>query len=199
MPKSLEHYQQETGRAGRDGLEAECVLLYSGGDVMALRKMIQKSAEEAGADPEFLTACLRAPRRHRPLCPRCRLPASGAGASTSARSTSATPVHACDICLGDTEEVPDATVVAQKILSCVARVKESFGIGHVVGVLRGENSENIRKRGHEQLTTYGLLKDHGKADVRDWVYQLIGQGRAGANGGRVSAAEAERRIVGGDA
>jgi ATP-dependent DNA helicase RecQ len=71
--------------------------------------------------------------------------------------------------------VPDAVVTAQKILSCVARVKESFGINHVVGILRGENTENIRKRGHDQLTTFGLLREHGKADVRDWVYQLLGQ------------------------
>jgi ATP-dependent DNA helicase RecQ len=67
-------------------------------------------------------------------------------------------------------------VVAQKILSCVARVKERFGITHVVGVLRGENTEAIRNRGHDRLSTYGLLKEHPKGDVRDWVYQLLGQG-----------------------
>jgi ATP-dependent DNA helicase RecQ len=71
--------------------------------------------------------------------------------------------------------VPEATVVAQKILSCVARVKERFGIGHVVSVLRGENTEGVHKRGHERLTTFGLLREHSKADVRDWVYQLLGQ------------------------
>jgi ATP-dependent DNA helicase RecQ len=84
--------------------------------------------------------------------------------------------NACDICLGDTQDVPEATVIAQKILSCVARVKENFGIGHVAGVLRGENSEGIRKWGHDKLTTYRLLEDHPKGDVRDWIYQLIGQG-----------------------
>src|SRR5262249_1753888 len=82
---------------------------------------------------------------------------------------------ACDICLGDAEAVPDAVIVAQKILSCVARVKERFGIGHVVSVLRGENTEGVRRRGHDQLTTYGLLRECPKADVRDWVHQLIGQ------------------------
>src|SRR5947209_5287718 len=87
------------------------------------------------------------------------------------------PEHcgACDICLGDAEQVADAQVVAQKILSCVARVKERFGIGHVVSVLRGENTENVRKRGHDKLSTFGLLSDHGKPDVRDWIYQLLGQ------------------------
>ena len=185
MPKSLEHYQQETGRAGRDGLEAECVLLYSGGDVMTLKSIIEKSAGRsrsrarvrrrvASSISTTWTATLAGPSagtgpwsnisaRH------CR-PASSP--TTAVRPTCA----ACDLCLGDTEQVADATVVGQKILSCVARVKEAFGIGHVIGVLRGENTENVRKRGHEQLTTYGLLKEHGKADVRDWIYQLIGQG-----------------------
>jgi ATP-dependent DNA helicase RecQ len=73
------------------------------------------------------------------------------------------------------EEVPGALVTAQKIVSCVARVKESFGIGHVVSVLRGEESDNVRRRGHDKLTTFGLLKGESKADLRDWVYQLLGQ------------------------
>ena len=68
-----------------------------------------------------------------------------------------------------------ATTVAQKVLSCVARVKESFGITHVVSVLRGDDTENVRRRGHDKLTTFGLLKGESKADVRDWLYQLIGQ------------------------
>ncbi len=176
MPKSLEHYQQETGRAGRDGLEAECVLLFSGADFFTQRSMIEKSVQEAGAvDPGFLPSALKhlddmtrycrgAICRHRALV------------SYFGQAYATPNCNACDICLGDTEEVPDATVLAQKILSCVARVKESFGINHVVGVLRGENTDTIRRRGHEQLTTFGLLKGQTKADLRDWIYQLIGQG-----------------------
>ena len=177
LPKSLEHYQQETGRAGRDGLEAECVLLYSSRDVMSLKGMIQQSADEAKerVHPDFVATSFRhledidryargAVCRHRQLVEYFNQKYERASCA------------ACDICLGDTEEVPDAVVIAQKILSCVARVKESFGIGHVVSVLRGENTEMIRKRGHEQLTTYGLLKENSKPDVRDWLYQLIGQG-----------------------
>jgi ATP-dependent DNA helicase RecQ len=71
--------------------------------------------------------------------------------------------------------VPEATVVAQKILSCVARLRERFGIAHVVAVLRGQNTERIRKFGHEQLSTYGLLGAESAHDMRDWVYQLLGQ------------------------
>jgi ATP-dependent DNA helicase RecQ len=175
MPKSVEHYQQETGRAGRDGLEAECVLLYSGADFASWRRIIEKSAEEAQADPEFVTSALQhldhMDRYSRGAACRHRALVEYFGQSYAKPACSA-----CDVCLGDTEEVPDALVVAQKILSCVARVNQGFGINHVVAVLRGEDTEAVRKRGHEKLSTYGLLKGHGKADMRDWIYQLIGQG-----------------------
>jgi ATP-dependent DNA helicase RecQ len=174
MPKSLEHYQQETGRAGRDGLEAECVLLYSAGDMYTFRAMLTKSAQEAGNEAHLPGVfkhlddmdryCRGAVCRHRALV------------QYFGQAYEAEHCNACDLCLGDTEEVPDALVVAQKILSCVARVKQGFGIGHVTAILRGENTENVRRRGHDQLTTFGLLKGHGKPDVRDWIYQMIGQG-----------------------
>src|SRR5207245_3230781 len=82
---------------------------------------------------------------------------------------------ACDLCLGDTEPVADAQVIAQKILSCVARVKERFGIGHVAAVLRGDSTEGINRWSHDKLSTYGLLADCRKDDLRQWVYQLISQ------------------------
>ncbi len=175
MPKSLEHYQQETGRAGRDGLEAECILLHSGGDFLTFKSILQKSAADPGVDPSFLPGALRhledmdrycrgAVCRHRALV------------QYFGQTYEATSCTACDLCLGDTEEVADAVVMAQKILSCVARVKERFGINHVVAVLRGQNTENIRKWQHDQLTTFGLLGDYSQAEVRDWLYQLVGQG-----------------------
>ncbi len=66
--------------------------------------------------------------------------------------------------------------IAQKILSCVARVKENFGVKHVITVLRGEATDKVRQRGHDQLTTFGLLREHDDKQLRDWVYQLISQG-----------------------
>ncbi len=175
MPKSIEHYQQETGRAGRDGLEAECVLLYSGEDYLTWKYIIEKSAAEPGVDPGFLPAsvqhlndmsnyCRGALCRHRALV------------QYFGQQYEPASCAACDLCLEDTELVADAVVIAQKILSCVARVKEHFGVGHVVSVLRGENTDNVRKWNHDRLSTYGLLREHPKADVRDWVYQLISQG-----------------------
>jgi len=175
MPKSLEHYQQEAGRAGRDGLEAECVLLYSGGDFLTLKAIIEKSAAESEAEKTFLPAAVRQLDDMGRYC-RGAVCRHKALVQYFGQPFEATNCKACDLCLGDTAEIDNATVVAQKILSCVARVKESFGIGHVVSVLRGEDTENVRKRGHDKLTTFGLLKGVAKTDVREWLYQLIGQG-----------------------
>jgi ATP-dependent DNA helicase RecQ len=175
LPKSLEHYQQETGRAGRDGLEAECVLLYSGADVITFKAIIEKSAAENAVDPSFLPSAMRhleeMDRYCRGAVCRHRALVEYFGQEYPAENCSA-----CDLCLGDTTLVPDARTVAQKILSCVARVRENFGINHVVAVLRGDETDAVRKWKHEQLTTYGLLMGQSKPDIRDWIYQLIGQG-----------------------
>jgi len=114
---------------------------------------------------------------------------------------------ACDICLGDTDDVPDAKVVAQKILSCVFRVQERFGVNYVVEILLGAKTQIILQRGHDKLSTYGLLKDIPKAQLRDWVYQLIGQGalelegteypilKLNANSKAILFSDAEPRLI----
>jgi ATP-dependent DNA helicase RecQ len=174
MPKSIEHYQQETGRAGRDGLEAECHLLYSGQDVL-IWKSILENASEGQVDPEFARNSMRHVNEMDRYCRgavcRHRALVEYFGQSYGAQSCAA-----CDLCLGDTETVPDALIVAQKILSCVARVNQSFGIGQIISILRGENTERVRKFGHEKLSTYGLLREHNKNELRDWIYQLMGEG-----------------------
>jgi ATP-dependent DNA helicase RecQ len=174
MPKSIEHYQQETGRAGRDGLEAECVLLHSGRDLQTWKSIMEKSAAESGAGPEYLENALRhlndmdryargAVCRHRSLV------------EYFGQKHASETCMACDLCLGDNASVPDATVIGQKILSCVARVEERFGISHVIDVLHGDENEKVARFGHEKLSTFGLLKDRHKVDIRDWIYQLISQ------------------------
>ncbi len=175
MPKSVEHYQQETGRSGRDGLEAECVLFYSGADLMLWKSMLERGGEEIEPDPKFLEASIRhlndinryasgTTCRHRALV------------EYFGQQYEPSSCNACDICLGETTDVPDAMVVAQKIVSCVYRLQQQFGAGHLISVLRGENIERIRQRNHDQLSTYGLLKGHSRNEIRDWVYQLVSQG-----------------------
>jgi ATP-dependent DNA helicase RecQ len=173
MPKSIEHYQQETGRAGRDGLEAECTLLYSAGDTPLWKSIIKSSS--ADADPEFLAAtarhiddmdryCASSVCRHRALV------------QYFGQEYDSPSCGACDVCLGDTEPIAESLVIAQKILSCVARVKESFGVAHVVSILHGEQTPKVVQRNHDQLSTFGLLSESDPKTIRNWIWQLVAQG-----------------------
>ena len=174
MPKSLEHYQQEAGRAGRDGLPAECVLLHSGSDFFSWKSMIEKSASESSTDPTYLQNAIKHLNSIDNYCrtANCR---HGMLVKYFGQDFEKESCSACDICLGETVAVENATEVAQKILSCVARLNERFGIGYVISILRGENLKSIREKGHETLSTYGLLKGHNTDEIRDWIYQLIFQ------------------------
>jgi len=175
MPKSVEHYQQETGRAGRDGLAAECVLLYSAADAQRWDSLISKSAAEAKAAEEVVEAARRLLRKMQRFANAavCR---HRALAEYFGQAYERENCGACDICLDEAEGVEDGTVVAQKILSCVARVQERFGVGHVVDVLLGGDTEMTRRHRHGQLSTYGLLKDMPRKTVMNLVYQLLDQG-----------------------
>ena len=182
MPKSVEHYQQETGRAGRDGLEAECVLLYSAGDAMKWEGIMARSAAEA-PDPE---AWLSASREllqgmsrfaSAPICRHRAL------TEYFGQQYSRTTCESCDVCLDEVAYLPESKVIAQKILSCVARVHQRFGVGHVGDVLAGANTENVRRYGHDQLSTYGLLKDQDRKAITAFVYQLLDQNLLGRSEG----------------
>src|SRR4051812_8743788 len=167
-PQSLEHYQQESGRAGRDGLEAECLLIYSTADFMKWRVMLERNGELTDASRKLLrdieryaagVAC-----RHRALV-------SYFGETYSKQDCSA-----CDYCLDELETTSDPIVVARKILSCVARVGQRFGVAHVANVLCGSETDQISSRGHHRLTTFGLLRDAPVPEVRGYIEQLIAHG-----------------------
>lgn len=168
-PKSLEHYQQETGRAGRDGLESGCWLIWTAANFVTWRKMLSDLPREALAQAD---ASLRSMERfcngvvcrHKVLVEHFNqtYPQSNCGA--------------CDVCLEQLDEVADPMVLGQKILSCVFRVKESFGAEYVAQVLTGSQEARIIDNRHDQLSTYGLLKEEKKIHVREWIEQLASQG-----------------------
>ena len=171
MPKSIEHYQQEAGRAGRDGLASECILLHDSGDAMTWGRIMEQSISDeqqlavAIAQLEIINRfAMSGVCRHRALVEHF-------GGQWTLETC-----EACDLCLGELETVADSTTIAQKILSCVVRVGESFGAAHVAGVLRGERSARILERRHETLSTFGLLATHDRDEIRGWIAQLVAGG-----------------------
>ncbi len=194
-PRSLEHYQQEAGRAGRDGLEAECVLLWSHADLFAWRRLLAASGELGESAEELLAGM-----RRYAATPGCR---HRALVEYFGQSAPRDGCGACDHCLGeldDHEPLDDALVVAQKVLSCVVRVGQRFGAGHVTDVLRGLDNEKVRRRGHQELSTFGLLAESPAAEVRGFLDQLLDQGYLEQDGDRfpvLRVTGAGRRVLSG--
>ena len=169
MPKSLEGYQQETGRAGRDGLEAECCLLYTGGDYGRWRAILDGSDSEP---TEGAWQSLRAMQDFAGgvVCRHVAL------VEYFGQSLDSDNCGACDVCLGELDQVEDPLVIGQKILSSVIRQEQRFGADYTVKVLRGSSEQRILDNRHDQLSTYGLLADEDVRAVRGWVEQLVAQG-----------------------
>jgi ATP-dependent DNA helicase RecQ len=167
-PRSLEHYQQESGRAGRDGLEAECLLISSAADFLKWRVMLERNGELTEANRNLMR---QMERYATAVGCRHRLLSEYFGDRYAKDDCSA-----CDFCLNEMESAEAPVTLARKILSCVVRVGQRFGAMHVTSVLRGHASEQVVARGHDTLSTFGLLPQATVAEVRGYIDQLAGLG-----------------------
>ncbi len=181
LPETIEHYMQETGRAGRDGLPAECVLFYSAGDYMRRRMLLERSASESVAGPGIDFAADDAYRARMTLLGKMRDYCATrvcrhlSLSSYFGQEYGGATCGACDVCLDPVEEMADGDALARQILQCVLELRSSFGLAHVTDILRGSKRQALLDRGHDRLPSYGVMAKHDKSVVTELAQQLIEQ------------------------
>lgn len=166
LPKNIESYYQEIGRAGRDGLRAHCLLLFGYGDINKINYFIdQKEEKERRIAKQHLNSLVSYAESFN--CRRTPL------LNYFGENYSSSNCEMCDNCLKETKGLVDVTIEAQKFLSCVKRTGEIFGTNHIIDVLRGSKAQKVVNNNHHNLTTYNIGKDLSKDQWQNLSRQFI--------------------------
>ena len=165
LPKTIENYYQETGRAGRDGLDSHCLLFYSYGDTQKYESFIKQLSNISEQKNAFIKLQQMTNFAFRPLCRRKQL------LTYFDEQTSFTNCKSCDVCVNPPEQW-DATIISQKILSCIYRVQERFGAMMITDILKGNNNPRIKQWNLDKLSVYNIENDLSISQIRDVIHYL---------------------------
>lgn len=168
MPKTMENYYQEAGRAGRDGEKAECILLYSAADTVMNKFLIESSGENTDKASDY--------KKLQEIVDYCNTDSCLRRYILAYFGEQDLPQECdnCGNCLCNIEQT-NITLEAQKILSCIKRTGERFGSGIITDVLKGSDSARIKTMGFDKLTTYGIMREYSKETIKEIIAYLISE------------------------